>query len=56
MSVYFFLIIYFVVYACFMLIWSWESRKTLGQGFLLSKIVSLGLQETNNFFRPNGCC
>ena len=41
----------------FRLIGSWEGRKNLRVGiFLNKKLVRVGLQETNNFFRPNILC
>ena len=40
-------------YACFTLIGSWEGGNFFGVGFFLNiKCVRVGLQETNNFFRP----
>ena len=36
-----------------MLIGSWEGRKNFGvEFFMKKKLVRVGLQETNNFFRP----
>ena len=42
-----------VFYACFMLIGSWEGGKNFRVGIILNKkLVRVGLQDTNNFFRP----
>ena len=42
-----------VFYACFTLIGSWKGRKNFRVGiFLNKKLVRVGLQEINNFFRP----
>ena len=42
-----------VFYACFMLIGSWKGRKNFGVGIFRVNTCLVGLQETNNFFRPN---
>ena len=43
-----------VIYACFTLIGSWEGRTKLRvRIFFELKLVRVGLQETNTFFRYN---